>query len=224
MARFRDDSSSPLATRNVDVELEIKAASPDANHLLGSGAKDLRLFRNGLLIKTWTGDVLNGAKSRTLRASVPIVAGENRFSAYAFNNDDVKSLDANLRVQGADSLKRRGAAYLLVIGVEEYENPEYNLRYPVADAVEMGLLLRSQQERLARYQPTVTIPLQMLKRRRRIFSLNPCQTEWQPHRSASAECAGFAFANHTSTARRCRGNLFFGSRDGGRRSFLPDSA
>jgi uncharacterized caspase-like protein len=148
-----------VATRSVDIELEISAASPDRDHTVSSGAKDLRLFRNGLLVKTWSGDVLGTGNARTIRAAIPIVAGENRISAYVFNNDNIKSLDASLLVKGADSLKRKGTAYLLVIGVEQYANPQYNLRYPAADASEMASQLRAQQERLGHYNPIVTIPL-----------------------------------------------------------------
>lgn len=148
-----------LATRYVDVELEVKAASPDKDHTNSGGAKDLRLFRNGLLVRTWSGDLLKAAHTEILHATIPIVAGENRISAYAFNNDNVKSLDSGVLVNGADSLKRQGTAYLLMIGVERYENPQYNLRYPAADAGEMGAQLREQQEKLGRYNPIITIPL-----------------------------------------------------------------
>lgn len=152
-------ANSSFATRHIDLELEVASALPDKDHANGSGAKDLRLFRNGLLIRTWTGDILETGTTSTLKVTVPIVAGENRISAYAFNNDNIKSLDADLLVKGANSLKRQGAAYLLVIGVEQYENAQYNLRYPAADANEMGDQLKAQQERLGRYNPIITIPL-----------------------------------------------------------------
>ena len=35
---------------------------------------------------------------------------------------------------GADSLKRAGTLYLLAIGINQYANRDFNLRYPVADA------------------------------------------------------------------------------------------
>jgi WD40 repeat protein/uncharacterized caspase-like protein len=148
-----------FATRNVDVELEVRAASPDKDHPRSSGARDLRLFRNGLLVKVWGGEILETGNSRTLHAVIPIVAGENRISAYAFNSDNIKSLDSGLLLNGADTLKRQGTAYLLVIGVERYANPQYNLRYPAADAGEMAAQLRGQQEKLGRYNPIITIPL-----------------------------------------------------------------
>ena len=87
------------------------------------------------------------------------MAGPNRFTAYAFNTDNIKSADANLIVNGAESLQRQGTAYLLMVGVEQYENPEYNLRYSVADVSELEEQLKSQQEKLGKYNPIVTIPL-----------------------------------------------------------------
>jgi len=57
----------------------------------GSGARDVRLFRNGALVKVWRGDVLRGQPSTTLEANLSIVAGENRLSAYAFNRDNIKA-------------------------------------------------------------------------------------------------------------------------------------
>lgn len=145
--------------RNLNIQIEVQGAPADNNHQTASGAKDLRLFRNGLLVQRWTGDVLQDAASRTLRTTIKVVAGENRISAYAFNQDNIKSLDTTVIVNGANSLSRQGAINLLVIGVEKYQNPDFNLKYSVDDAIEMSALLKAQQERLGRYKPVVTIPL-----------------------------------------------------------------
>ncbi len=156
---FSGGNDGKVATRNVTIKLEIADASPDKEHALGSGARDLRLFRNGLLIQTWAGDVLKTASNRTIEATIPIVAGENRLSAYAFNHDNIKSAEASFSLSGADNLKRLGTAYVLAIGVEQYENSQYNLHYPVADATEIAAQLKNQQERLGHYNPIVPILL-----------------------------------------------------------------
>jgi len=153
------NSAGKIATRDVTIKLEITDAEPDKQHPLGCGARDLRLFRNGLLVKTWPDDVLKGASKRTIETNIPVVAGENRLSVYAFNNDNIKSADDSISLNGADNLKRVGTAYVLAIGVEQYENPQYDLHYPVADATEMGGQLRDQQERIGLYNPVVTISL-----------------------------------------------------------------
>ena len=152
-------SDTKVETRRINIKLEINDAEPDKTHASGSGARDLRLFRNGLLIRQWPGDVLKGAARSTVEATVPLVAGSNQLSAYAFNNDNIKSVDANLSLTGANKLSRVGTAYLLVIGVAQYENKEYNLQYPVADAAEISAQLKNQQELIGRYNPIVTIPL-----------------------------------------------------------------
>jgi hypothetical protein len=139
--------------------VEVAEAPPDKDHMAGSGARDVRLFRNGSLVKVWHGDVLRGQGAETLTATLPIVAGENHLTAYAFNRDNVKSLDDTLLVAGAESLKRRGIAYILAIGVNQYANPDYNLKYAVDDARDFGEELRRQQGRLGRFERVELIAL-----------------------------------------------------------------
>jgi WD40 repeat protein len=140
-----------VSTRTIDVSVEVKDAP--------AGAKDVRLFRNGSLVKVWHGDVLKGQPSATLEATVPVVAGENRFTAYAFNNENVKSHDAELDITGADSLKREGTAYVLAVGVNSYENPQYNLKYAAADAQDFADQVSRHEAQLGRYAQVVVVPL-----------------------------------------------------------------
>jgi WD40 repeat protein len=148
-----------LSSRQVRIKLEVTDAPPEAGHQSGSGVTDLRLFRNGLLVHFWPGDVLKGSSTKTIEASVVMVAGENRFTAYAFNRDDVKSADATLSMMGAKSLKRVGTAYIIGIGVGRYANSHYNLAYSVADAVAIGEQMKIHQERLGDYRPIEVITL-----------------------------------------------------------------
>ena len=145
--------------RNLNIDIALSTVAADDRNPRDSGARDLRLFRNGLLVKTWHGDVIGNSKSATIQTTVPIVAGVNKFTAYVFNNDHIKSSDANLSITGPENLKRQGTAYLLVIGVDQYENSAYNLRYAAADVTEMASQLKLQQETLGRYSPIVPIPL-----------------------------------------------------------------
>ncbi len=140
-----------VTTRQTTINIEVKDAPADKRRRTTSGAKDVRLFRNGALVKLWRGDVLNGKQSIPLTATVPLVAGDNTFTAYAFNNENVKSSDSELMVEGADALKRKGTAYILAIGVNEYANSQYNLRYAVADAQAFTAEVQRQQEALGRY-------------------------------------------------------------------------
>jgi hypothetical protein len=139
--------------RQVTVQVEVTKAE--------AGAQDVRLFRNGSLIKFWRGDVLKGQSSGSLLAVVPIVAGENRFTAYAFNHDNIKSADATLIIKGADSLKRKGMAYVVTVGINQYApNPFFrNLKYAVADADDFAAEVKTRQERLAQFERVEIVKL-----------------------------------------------------------------
>jgi uncharacterized caspase-like protein len=110
-------------------------------------------------VKVWHGDVLKGQSSVTLEATISVIAGENQLTAYAFNHDNIKSRDATLRIAGAESLKRKGVAYILAAGVNEYANPQYNLKYAVADAQDFAAELKLQQAKLNNYERVEVIAL-----------------------------------------------------------------
>ncbi|MEP7272575.1 MAG: hypothetical protein ABI882_13810, partial [Acidobacteriota bacterium] len=87
-------ADASVTTRTMKVRLEVGGQATAGQS--PAGANDVRLFRNGTLVKVWRGDVLKGQSQVALETEVPIVAGENRLTAYAFNRDNVKSLDATL--------------------------------------------------------------------------------------------------------------------------------
>ena len=135
--------TSSVSTRAVKLVLGVANAP--------AGARDLRLFRNGSLVKVWHGDVLKGAENVSLEATVPIVAGENKFTAYAFNQDNIKSQDAVLTIEGAESLKRPAVLYVVTVGINAYANPEFNLKYAAADAQGFAEEVKRQQIKLGRF-------------------------------------------------------------------------
>ena len=94
-----------------------------------------------------------------LETTVPILAGQNAITAYAFNRDNIKSADAVLSLVGNYQLKRGGTAYILVAGVNQYANPAYNLRYAVSDAEDFGEELRRAQARIGNFIDIQVIPL-----------------------------------------------------------------
>ena len=142
---------SAIATRTIKVKLDVSDAP--------AGAQDLRLFRNGSLVKVWHGDVLNGQSTVSLEEEITVTAGPNRLVAYAFNRDNVKSKDAPLVFNGADTLKRKGTAYIIAVGVNEYENSQYNLKYAKADAQSFGEELRRRQTQLAGFEHVEVVQL-----------------------------------------------------------------
>ncbi|MDQ3011577.1 MAG: caspase family protein [Acidobacteriota bacterium] len=144
------DETAPAKTaksdqRTVTVKLDIAEAAA------GSGAQDLRLFRNGVLFKIWHGDILTGRNRATLETTLPIVAGENRLTAYAFNRDNIKSADETRTVIGPEAIRKRGTAYIVAVGVNRYANPNYNLKFAVPDALDFSQELRRRQTELNRF-------------------------------------------------------------------------
>jgi WD40 repeat protein/uncharacterized caspase-like protein len=150
---------SSVATRTIKVKIDVADAPADKDNPQGTGAQDVRLFRNGSLVKVWRGDVLKGQAAVTLEQEITVTAGPNRLVAYAFNRDNVKSKDAPLVFTGADSLKRKGTAYIIAVGVNEYENNQYNLKYAVADARSFGDEMRRRQTQLAGFERVEVIQL-----------------------------------------------------------------
>jgi len=151
-----------VAARNVKVKLEVTEAPPDKEHAeKGSGVRAVRLFRNGSLVRVWRGEIKLDAQGKaTLEAGIPIVAGENQLTAYAFNRDNIKSSDAVLTLTGADSLKRPETFYVLAVGINKYANQQFNLNYAVADARDVGQEVQAQQQKLARYARVEVVPLE----------------------------------------------------------------
>jgi len=154
-----DDAGTAGASRKVKIRIEAAETPADATHASGTGVRDVRLFRNGSLIRVWRGDVLNGQPGVTLEDTISIVAGENHLTAYAFNKDNIKSADETLLLKGSDRLKRKGTAYVLMVGINEYANPGYNLKYAVADAQSFGEAFSRAQGKLGNFSRIQLIPL-----------------------------------------------------------------
>lgn len=152
-------SDAAIASRTIKVKIDITDAPADKDNRQGAGARDVRLFRNGSLVKVWRGDMLKGQSSVSLEEEIIVTAGSNRLVAYAFNRDNVKSKDAPLMFTGAESLKRKGTAYIIAVGVNEYENPQYNLKYATADARSFGDEMRRRQQQLGEFDRVEVVQL-----------------------------------------------------------------
>ena len=136
------DKNRSISARNIAVRIEVTEAPADETHEASSGARDLRLFRNGSLLQVWHGDLPLNANGKTVvEITIPVLAGSNELTAYVFNQDNVKSPDGELRLTGDDSLKRPGTTYILAVGLNQYANTSFNLKYAVPDAQLFGKLL-----------------------------------------------------------------------------------
>ena len=133
------------------------------------GVVDLRLFRDGRLVgyPLRPGEPLK-LDPQTRRASVvfrniqlPQGAESVRFSAYAFNTDKVKSptVRSDYRVPAASRSKQKGKAYVIAIGVNNYQNPAFNLRFAAQDARLVSDLMSKRLTAVQGYRDVVTISL-----------------------------------------------------------------
>ncbi len=152
-------ADSAVATRTVKVKIDVSDAPADKDNPKGTGAQDVRLFRNGSLVKVWHGDVLKGQPSVSLEHEMTVTAGPNRLVAYGFNRDNVKSKDAPLVFNGAETLKRKGTAYIIAVGVNEYANTQYNLKYAAADARSFAEEMRRRQTQVGDFEHVEVIQL-----------------------------------------------------------------
>ena len=154
------NKATDVSLRQIDLTIDVSEAAADTVHSSGSGVQDVRLFRNGSLVRAWRGHIkLDTSGRAVVQATVPIVAGENRFNAYAFNRDNIKSLDTTLSINGDEKLRRKGTAYVIAVGINRYSNSSYDLKYAVADAQGFGAEIAQQQTRIGNYERVIIIPL-----------------------------------------------------------------
>jgi WD40 repeat protein len=159
------DLASPQTGKHVPLELQVSESREPSSYLKGgSGVRDLRLFRNGTLVKVWRGDLpLDRDGRANFQIDVPIGAGENRFTAYVFNHADIKSSDATLTTTGAPSLHRQGTAYVLAIGINSYaansDQMPMNLNFAENDADDFKDTFARDQDALRQFSKVKTIAL-----------------------------------------------------------------
>ena len=119
------------------VSIKVQADCPD------DGVTEIRLFQNGKLVETTRNLVVEDEKAAEKSAIKTFVVnlspGENRFKAIAFNTQRTESKPAELLVNykpAANEQPVTSAAtlHLIVVGVNSYKNPKYNLNYALADA------------------------------------------------------------------------------------------
>lgn len=190
IVEVRSSPQAPdLATVTVEVSatrVETRAGSRVVTRR--SGAHDLRLFRDGQLVGTapsresatagrpaaeelgaWRRDTaiaLDPATGSTIVKfeNIQLARGAEarrvEFSAYAFNDDRVKSATAREPLQmppSAAAVTRR--VYLVTIGVNAYETPRFNLRFAANDARQIAAVLSARLARSGEYAEVVPVEL-----------------------------------------------------------------
>ncbi|UZR97745.1 beta-propeller domain-containing protein [Chondrinema litorale] len=98
----------------------------------GGGVDEIRLYHNGKIVQTTQrGFKPNG---QTKDFEISLVNGTNNIKATAFNTDRTESQPDEITIffQGSEKTTN---LHMLVIGVNNYKNPKYNLNYALPDAM-----------------------------------------------------------------------------------------
>lgn len=119
----------PSSTAESELALKIKAS--DSKYPLDR----LRLYVNNVPVNGKEGELLRDSKSQTLERTIPIklAAGRNKIQVSVLNSAGAESLYANAEVT-CTAQRPKPTLYAVAMGVSEYANPDWNLKYAAKDA------------------------------------------------------------------------------------------
>lgn len=146
--------SNPQTPGNVDITISYKSTTGTVGGITKtSGVYDVRLLRDGQLVgylpidesfaeedsKDLSDGSIGKEITQTITVALPHLKNHTfKFTAYAFNEDKVKSASDQIEFtpKGSPSTVDK-KAYVIGIGVNEFEDPNWNLRYAANDAREL---------------------------------------------------------------------------------------
>jgi WD40 repeat protein len=156
LVRVLDVSPMPDAADRVRVRVAVAPGEGTARRggidvTLRTGCRDLRLFRDGQLVDALDGSVVgqmahvtgsgpssDGPFTATfdnIQLPAHAIQAPVEFSAYGFNDDDVKSpTDRFVYKPESPPPPRSGTTYVIAFGVNRFSSEDWNLRYASADA------------------------------------------------------------------------------------------
>lgn len=166
---------APDPTDPAVVRVTVTARGATRNYLrqgqavpVRTAAHDLRLFRDGQLVGHADGRLAShegGPFSRTFPVRLPLAkAGQDVvFSAYAFNDDRVKSATSRAVYRTpavpARAAAGKGTAYVITMGVNTHDNPAWNLGFAANDARLVRQVLSTQLMKTDRFAAVRSISL-----------------------------------------------------------------
>jgi|SRR5579862_6560455 len=100
----------------------------------GQRAKDMRLFHDGRLIKSWPGEIVLIDGMLTTEFTLSLHSGMNTLWAYVFDENGLSSDRSRLEVKEPIFRIDKSKLHVLAVGVTNYQDPKLTLRFPAADA------------------------------------------------------------------------------------------
>jgi uncharacterized protein YecT (DUF1311 family) len=130
-----------LPSSTADSELALKIKASDSKYPLDR----LRVYVNNVPVNGKEGELLRDAKSQSLERPIPLklAAGRNKIQVSVLNSAGAESLYANAEVQ-CTAPRPKPTLYAVAMGVSEYANPEWNLKYAAKDATDILSRIHSQ--------------------------------------------------------------------------------
>ena len=119
----------PATTDADEISLSIKAS--DSKYPV----ERLKVFVNNVPVNGRDGESLRDQNAQSLERTIPIklAAGRNKIQVSVLNNAGAESLYANAEVN-CTAERPKPTLYTVAMGVSEYSNPDWNLKYAAKDA------------------------------------------------------------------------------------------
>ena len=133
-------SATPSRTQPGRVDLVVSAQRVIDNRRQDSGLRDLRVFRNGQMVRYLQGP-LNDGNFRIDGVQLSRSRTKVTFSAYAFSDELIKSTTASLDYTYKPAAKATPRAFLLQIGENHYHAVGCELQFSANDANRMSEVL-----------------------------------------------------------------------------------
>jgi hypothetical protein len=131
----------PAETDSESLDLRVSIADR------GGGVGDVRTYVNDSAVSDVQAGTLpkvDGVGASDYKVHVSVVPGVNKIQVIAFNADgSVHSIPAETTVTAKYDPAGKPQLYALVVGIQSFANPDFNLRFSVADATAIAEVLKN---------------------------------------------------------------------------------
>jgi uncharacterized caspase-like protein len=128
----------PATTEAGEINISIKAG--DSKYPL----ERLKVFVNNVPVNGRDGESLRDQNAQSLERMIPIklAVGRNKIQVSVLNNAGAESLYANAEIN-CTAQRPKPTLYAVAMGVSEYSNPDWNLKYAAKDAQDVLARLKA---------------------------------------------------------------------------------